>query len=95
VAPPLAIFDDVSRVSFRLPGQAPQEIADGIGTLMDDIAAGAARVGQVQAEAERWRASHRYSHLGERLYNMLAALRSAQDWQRRMGGQASFPPRQG
>jgi glycosyltransferase involved in cell wall biosynthesis len=92
---PLAIFDDVSRVSFRLPGQAPQEIADGIGTLMDDIAAGAARVGQVQAEAERWRASHRYSHLGERLYNMLAALRSAQDWQRRMGGQASFPPRQG
>lgn len=92
---PLAIFDDVSRVTFRLPGQTPQELADGIGALIDDIAAGAARVGQVLAEAKRWRAAHRYSHLGERLYNMLTALRSAQVYEQRAGGPPSFPPRRG
>jgi hypothetical protein len=31
-------------------------------------------VGAIQAEAGRWRAAHRYSRLGERLYNMIGAL---------------------
>ena len=88
---PLAIFDDVSRVTFRLPGQAPADIAAGIGALIDDISAGAARIGAVQAEAARWRAAHRYSHLGERLCNMLTALRVAQERERAGGGVAGFP----
>jgi glycosyltransferase involved in cell wall biosynthesis len=71
---PLAIFDDVQTVTFRLPGQTPQDIAAGIAALMDDIAAGAPRIGDTQANAARWRASHRYSRLGERLHNMLGAL---------------------
>jgi hypothetical protein len=74
---PLAIFDDVQAVTFRLPGQTPQEIAAGIAALMDDVAAGAPRVGAIQAEAGRWRAAHRYSRLGERLYNMMNALHAA------------------
>jgi glycosyltransferase involved in cell wall biosynthesis len=71
---PLAIFDDVQAVTFRLPGQTPQEIAAGIAALMDDIQAGAPRIGDTQANAARWRASHRYSRLGERLHSMLGAL---------------------
>jgi glycosyltransferase involved in cell wall biosynthesis len=74
---PLAIFDDVSRVSFRLAGQEPREIADGIAQLIDDIAAGAPRIAQVEAEAGRWRAAHRYSRLGQRLHNMTVALHGA------------------
>lgn len=75
---PLAIFDDVSRVTFRFDGQSPREIADGIARLMDEIdAGGAGRVEQVRAEAQRWRASHRYSRLGERLLNMMSALHTA------------------
>ena len=75
---PLAIFDDVSSVTHRLQGQTPREIADGIGQLMDDIAARSPRIEQVQAEAARWRASHRYSRLGERLYNTMSALHLAE-----------------
>ena len=75
---PLAIFDDVQAVTFRLPGQTPKEIAEGIAGLMDDIAAGAPRIDQMQTEAGRWRASHRYSRLGERLYNMMNALYAEQ-----------------
>jgi glycosyltransferase involved in cell wall biosynthesis len=74
---PLAIFDDVSRVTYRLPGQTPREIARGVEELIDDIAVGASRIELVRAEAERWRTSHRYSRLGERLLNMLAALQTA------------------
>lgn len=75
---PLAIFDDVSRVTHSLPGQTSRELADGIGQLMDEIAARSPRVEQVRAEAERWRASHRYSRLGERLYNTMTALHAAE-----------------
>lgn len=75
---PLAIFDDVSRVTFRLSGQDPQDIADGIAQLIDDISAAAPRVGEMYTEAARWRAAHRYSRLGERLHNMFGALRAAQ-----------------
>ena len=71
---PLAIFDDVQTVTFRLPGQTPQDIAAGIAALMDDMAAGAPRIRDTQANAARWRASHRYSRLGERLHGMLGAL---------------------
>jgi glycosyltransferase involved in cell wall biosynthesis len=71
---PLEIFDDVRPVTFSLPGQTPQDIATGIAALMDDIANNAPRVAQVRAAAERWRSEHRYSRIGERLYNMMTAL---------------------
>jgi len=74
---PLAIFDDVSRITFRLPGQTPPEIANGIAGLIDDIQSRATRIEKMRVEAERWRISHRYSRLGERLSNVLMALSSA------------------
>jgi glycosyltransferase involved in cell wall biosynthesis len=73
---PLSIFDDVSRATFRFDGESARDIAEGIARLIDDINAGAARIEQVRLEAERWRAAHRYSRLGERLHNMATALRA-------------------
>ena len=75
---PLAIFDDVGGAAFRLPGQGASEIAQGIARLIDDIDAGAAAVGRTRAEADRWRAAHRYSRIGNRLLNMLTALQREQ-----------------
>ncbi|HEU4374442.1 MAG TPA: glycosyltransferase [Telluria sp.] len=71
---PLAIFDDIGAAAFRLPGQGAADIAHGIARLIDDIDAGAAAVGHTRGEADRWRAAHRYSRLGNRLLNMLTAL---------------------
>lgn len=71
---PLAIFDDLGGAAFRLPGQSAAEIADGIARLIDDIEAGAAAVRHTGAEADRWRDAHRYSRLGNRLFNMMGAL---------------------
>ena len=81
----------MNRVTFSLPGQTARELADGIAALMDDIAAGAPRIAQVQAEAERWRASHRYSRLGDRLYNVMSALHAAQAWEQHARARPRFP----
>lgn len=71
---PLAIFDDVSRAVFYLPGQSPAEIAQGIGQLIDNIAKNDQLINAKQAESDRWRSAHRYSKLGLRLHNILSAL---------------------
>lgn len=71
---PLAIFDDVRSATFRLPGQTPVELAQGIAELIDAICAGDAEVTATLAQADRWRDAHRYSRLGARLQNMLVAL---------------------
>jgi glycosyltransferase involved in cell wall biosynthesis len=71
---PLPIFDDVSRAVFYLPGQQPADLARGIAQIMDDIGKKHARVAAIQEQADRWRDAHRYSHLGQRLHNILLAL---------------------
>ena len=71
---PLAIFDDVSRAVFRLPGTSPAEIASGIGQLIDDMASNDQEIANKQVEADRWRDAHCYSRLGSRLYGILVAL---------------------
>jgi hypothetical protein len=76
---PLAIFDDVSRAVFRLPGKSPADIALGIGQLMDDMASNAEKIAAKRAEADRWRDAHRYSKLGARLYGILSALVRSMD----------------
>jgi glycosyltransferase involved in cell wall biosynthesis len=76
---PLAIFDDISRVVFRLPGKSPADIALGIGQLMDDMASNAEKIAAKRAEADRWRDAHRYSKLGARLYGILSALVRSRD----------------
>jgi glycosyltransferase involved in cell wall biosynthesis len=71
---PLAIFDDVNRAVFRLPGTSPAEIASGIGQLIDDMASNDQEIANKQVEADRWRDAHCYSRLGSRLYGILVAL---------------------
>ncbi|HEY9133961.1 MAG TPA: glycosyltransferase [Dyella sp.] len=69
---PIAIFDDVGGAVHRLPGVRPEELADGIASLMQPALA--ARRAEVEAAAARWRRAHRYSRLGLRLYNTLLGL---------------------
>lgn len=70
---PISIFDDVGGAVHRLPGVRSEDLAAGIKTIMsrknDDRG--------VFEVAERWRAAHRYSGLGRRLYNMIGALHRA------------------
>ena len=71
---PLDIFDDVKDAVFRLNGTSPHDIAAGIQELMGQIKANAPQIEQKQEEAKRWRTEHRYSHLAQRLSNIIEAL---------------------
>jgi O-antigen biosynthesis alpha-1,2-mannosyltransferase len=71
---PIAIFDDVGEAVSRLPGVSPEALADGIAGIMADARGGGSAARGVEIQAQRWRAAHRYSYLGRRLYNTLWAL---------------------
>jgi glycosyltransferase involved in cell wall biosynthesis len=71
---PLAIFDDVSRAVFRLPGCMPQDIANGISQIIKDITANNETAIKNRLDAQKWREAHSHSKLGLRLNNMLIAL---------------------
>lgn len=71
---PLAIFDDVAPAVFVLPGVTPQEIASGIEMYFERVRSNPAEQEQHLAQAKRWCDSHRYRHLGSRLYRILQAL---------------------
>jgi len=71
---PLAIFADVAPAVLQLPGTTPQAIAEGIAGFLranDDTARQ-----QITVNAQRWRESHRYSRLGNRLLSLCRALRN-------------------
>ena len=71
---PLAIFDDVSRAVFRLPGCKPQDIAEGISQIINDLTANNEIAIKNRQDAQKWREAHSYSKLGIRLNNILIAL---------------------
>lgn len=71
---PNPIFDDVSQVVHFLPGASPNDIAKGILECMQNIVLGIGD--EVGRRAEHWRAGHRYSLIGGRLYGVLCALLS-------------------
>jgi glycosyltransferase involved in cell wall biosynthesis len=71
---PLAIFDDVAPAVFVLPGISPQEIAHGIEIYFERARTNPAAQAQHREQAQRWCDSHRYRHLGARLYRILQAL---------------------
>jgi glycosyltransferase involved in cell wall biosynthesis len=71
---PLPIFDDVSAVVHRLPGQTPEDIARGIRKLIDDIACNHVSIAEKDAEATHWRTVHSYKILSNRLYGMIQSL---------------------
>jgi glycosyltransferase involved in cell wall biosynthesis len=71
---PLAIFDDVSRAVFKLPGCKPQDIAEGISQIINDLTTNNEIAIKNRQDAQKWREAHSYSKLGLRLNNMLIAL---------------------
>lgn len=71
---PLAIFDDVAGIVFKLPGTDANKIAEGIEYLMAEIINDSFQIKKNKINADKWRAAHRYSSLGTRLTNMLIAL---------------------
>lgn len=74
VVTPLSIFDDLGGAVFRLAGITPTDIAQGLNTLLQDVAEKKAHVQQTLDTATRWRADHRYERLARRLYGTLSAL---------------------
>ena len=71
---PLAIFDDVDPAVFRLPGMSPNELAQGIREILEGVAQNSACIQEKAKNADRWRESHRYARLGNRLNGMLKSL---------------------
>jgi len=71
---PLAIFDDVDRAVFKLPGTTVEKIAEGIENLMHEITQNTKAIRRNKSDADKWRAAHRYSNLGTRLTSILIAL---------------------
>lgn len=71
---PQAIFDDIASLAFRLPGDAPQEIAQGIYEVANHIRRQSGEAREKTLAAERWRSEHRYSRLAERLHGMCRSL---------------------
>lgn len=73
---PVAIFDDVQAAVHFLPGQSPEQIAEGIADLLQKLVDDDAGMKEQLKSAERWRMAHRYSRLGARLYSVLVALKN-------------------
>lgn len=71
---PLPIFDDVSPAVFRLPGFAPRQIADSITKILHEIDKESVSFQQLEKRANRWRKTHYYYHLSDRLFGMIQAL---------------------
>ena len=71
---PLSIFDDVSPAVHYLEGTSPEQIASGILHLFDEQDNMSTDYINKQKEAARWRESHNFKIISERLYNMIYAL---------------------
>lgn len=76
---PLDIFDDVAQAVHVLPGTSPDDIAKGIALLVDQLEKEDSMVRKKEDQAERWRAEHRYTNVGQRLNQMLIALHNQAD----------------
>jgi glycosyltransferase involved in cell wall biosynthesis len=71
---PLAIFEDVGNAVFRLSGQSPTQIADGIKNIKKALTSESKEAKEVADTAAVWREQHRYSAVAKRLSNMILAL---------------------
>ena len=71
---PLPIFQDLDDCVFKLPGTAPEQIAQGIEQIAADAAAGAPDFLERLGRARNWRDSHAYPVLGRRLNGMLKGI---------------------
>lgn len=76
---PLSIFDDVGAAVHRLPGTTPQQMADGLGALLDEIGSNAESMHATSMAAQTWRDTHRCSTLSRRLGSMISQLQPNAD----------------
>ena len=70
---PLGIFDDVDDAVHRLPGFTPSKLAEGLGSLIEDLGAASSQTVRTKQVAQAWCVAHRYSALSTRLLSMLKA----------------------
>lgn len=71
---PVPIFDDLGEAVFRFDGTDSTATAEGIERALDGLKEKAPDAIATLEAADRWRSQHRYSRVGRRLANMLAAL---------------------
>ncbi|WP_006786360.1 glycosyltransferase [Thiorhodospira sibirica] len=71
---PLEIFDDLGESVFRLSGTEPQEIAHSLHRILDELRQNSPRAQAITANAHRWRETHRYDLISERLYRLSLSL---------------------
>lgn len=71
---PLDIFDDVSTITYRLPGCSPEEIALGVEQWLKSCLEENEDIMRIRENAKHWREQHRYSVVAKRLDYILKAL---------------------
>lgn len=71
---PLDIFDDVSTITYRLPGCSPEEIALGVEQWLRSCLGENNDLIRIRENAKSWRDQHRYSVVAKRLDYLLKAL---------------------
>lgn len=71
---PLSIFEDISGATFKLPGTDSEHIAEGISDVLSQLSQESEYVKKVSVTATKWRAEHRYSAVGKRLFGTCTGL---------------------
>jgi glycosyltransferase involved in cell wall biosynthesis len=71
---PIPIFADLGNSVHRLPGTQPDDLANGIAALLNDLAHGTEKTNAVANAAEGWRAAHGFAALSSKLHSICAAL---------------------
>lgn len=71
---PLAIFEDVSRVTHQLPGTTGEALADGIALLLRQARRRERSFEQIQQQAKSWREQHQFRDIGLRLHGIMTSL---------------------
>lgn len=71
---PLPIFDDVSSVTFRLPGESSEMIYKGLHEFIKKYHKKDQALRNIENNSISWRDQHQFSKLGIRLYGMINAI---------------------
>lgn len=74
IVTPLRIFDDLGDAVFRFEGRNFQDIARGISSTLKALSENSEIAQRVEQAADRWRATHDYKAVSQRLYNINKAL---------------------
>jgi FkbM family methyltransferase len=74
IVTPLPIFDDLGAAVFRMPGTAPQEMANGIATALRHVVDGTEEAQCVASALDEWLALHDFRRQARRLSNICRSL---------------------